>query len=73
MNKAMTLNYKILMILIAVVTIIGVPAVSYGQGPPPLEPGESGAYIETDIWDEIKAIGGAIVDGIKSFFGWIFG
>ena len=52
--------------------IVGFQTVSYGQAPA-LEPGESQAYGQIEIWDEIKAIGGAIVDGIKSFFGWLFG
>ena len=57
--------------MLAVVLLIGVPTISYGQGPPPLEDGESQIYGERDITDDVIEIGGVIVDGIKSFFKWI--
>lgn len=63
------MNLFFLVFMIFGLFAVGFQGESFGQ--PALEPGESGAYIERDITDDLKEIGAAIVDGIKSFFKWL--
>lgn len=65
------MNLFFIVFLIFGLFAVGFASESFGQGPPPLEPGESGVYVEVDITDLIVEGLEAIGDAVKSFFEWI--